>query len=222
MVENSSDRELMARSRSGDTEAFRALFELKHRRVYLIAYQVLGNPSQAEEVVQDVFLALWQHLDRYRPRFAVDTWLTRIATNRAIDVWRSQRRERPMVDEPRGKERRATAGEIASGMASAGGPGAGGPAAGGLLAGSGSEAGRNGGPEEVARWHEAQAIWNELADLLPPQQRAAFVLREIEEISTAEVASALGCGASTVRSHVAEARRTLQAALRERYPELLR
>ncbi len=59
MIENGSDRELMARSRAGDTEAFRAPFELKHRRAYLIAYQVLGNPSQAEEVVQDVFLPGW-------------------------------------------------------------------------------------------------------------------------------------------------------------------
>jgi len=217
LSENGSDRELMARSRAGDTEAFRALFELKHRRVYLIAYQVLGNPSQAEEVVQDVFLALWQHLDRYRPRFAVDTWLTRIATNRAIDVWRSQRRERPTSDEPRGREGRATIGELASGMSSAAGP-----AAGGSSAGRESEAGRNGGPETVARWHEVQAIWNELADLLPPQQRAAFVLREIEEVPTGEVALALGCSASTVRSHVAAARRTLQAALSERYPDLLR
>jgi RNA polymerase sigma-70 factor (ECF subfamily) len=185
LSENGSDRELMARSRAGDTEAFRTLFERKNRRVYLIAYQVLGNPSQAEEVVQDVFLALWQHLDRYRPHFAVDTWLTRIATNRAIDVWRSQRRELPTGDEAHGNE-------------------------------------GNGGPEAVARWREVQAIWNELADLLPPQQRAAFVLREIEEVPTREVASALGCSASTVRSHVAEARRTLQAALSERYPELLR
>ncbi len=216
MIENGSDRELMARSRAGETEAFRALFERKHRRVYLIAYQILGNPSQAEEVVQDVFLALWQHLDRYRPRFAVDTWLTRIATNRAIDVWRAQRREHPTAEQPRGKEGHATTGEIASGMSSAAAP-----AAGGSLAGGRSEAGRNGDPEAVARWHEVQAIWNELAELLPPQQRAAFVLREIEEAPTREVASILGCSASTVRSHVAEARRTLQAALSDRYPELL-
>ncbi len=217
MIENGSDRELMARSRAGDTEAFRVLFESKHQRVYLIALQVLGNPSQAEEVVQDVFLALWQHLDRYRPRFAVDTWLTRIATNRAIDVWRSQRRERPTGGGSRNEEGHATDGQRASGLSPGGGLAATGPSA-----ERESEAGRNGGPEAVARWHEVQAIWNDLADLLPPQQRAAFVLREIEEISTGEVASTLGCSASTVRSHVAEARRTLQAALSERYPELLR
>ena len=216
MIENCSDRELMARSRAGDTKAFRALFERKHRRVYLIAYQILGNPSQAEEVVQDVFLALWQHLDRYRPRFAVDTWLTRIATNRAIDVWRSQRRERPTSDERSGEEGHATTGELGSGISSAAGP-----AAGGFSAGRGGGAGRNGDPEAVARWHEVQVIWNELAEMLPPQQRAAFVLREIEEAPTREVASILGCSASTVRSHVAEARRTLQAALSDRYPELL-
>ncbi len=61
----------------------------------------------------------------------------------------------------------------------------------------------------------------ELAAELPPQQRAAFVLRHIEGLATAEVAEALECGVSTVRSHVAEARRTLQRTLRARYPELL-
>jgi RNA polymerase sigma-70 factor (ECF subfamily) len=205
----------MARSRAGDTDAFRALFERKHRRVYLIAYQILGNPSQAEEVVQDAFLALWQHLDRYRPRFAVDTWLSRIATNRAIDVWRSQRRERQTGEgwesqdaEAAGRDgtpqQKATARTSAPGSAASG--------AGGT---TGDE-----DPESMARWREVQAIWDELAELLPPQQRAAFILREIEGFPTREVAATIGCGTSTVRSHIAEARRTLQAALIERYPEL--
>jgi RNA polymerase sigma-70 factor (ECF subfamily) len=203
----------MARSRAGDMEAFRTLFERKHRRVYLIAYQILGNPSQAEEVVQDAFLALWQHLDRYRPRFAVDTWLTRIATNRAIDVWRSQRREGRAGEGREDPARR----DVAQRPVPAARPVGMGSAAGGV-----GEPGGERDPESMARWREVQAIWNELADLLPPQQRAAFVLREIEGLATPEVAAALGCGASTVRSHIAEARRTLQAALTERYPELTR
>ena len=217
MIENGSDPDLMARSRAGDTEAFRALFDRKHRRVYLIAYQILGNPSQAEEVVQDVFLALWRHLDRYRPRFTVDTWLTRIATNRAIDVWRSQRREVPVGDQRSSQDGHPTTGEPSPWRSSSAGS-----AEAGSVAGRRGEPAQGEDPEAFARWREVQAIWNGLAELLPPQQRAAFVLREIEGISTSEVAATLGCRASTVRSHVAEARRTLQAALRERYPELLR
>lgn len=202
----------MALSRAGDEEAFRVLFERKHRRVFLIAYQILGNASQAEDVVQDAFLALWQHLDRYRPRFAVDTWLNRIATNRAIDVWRSQRRER---DRSAATEDVSTAAAVqASARAER--------SSRTVDAAPGGGAAQAHNPEAAARWQEVQAIWNELAELLPPRQRGAFVLREIEGLPTREVAAALGCGVSTVRSHVAEARRTLQAALAERYPELVR
>ena len=196
-ADDSTDRQLIARSRDGDTEAFRVLFERKHRKVYLIAYQILGDPSQAEEVVQEVFLSLWQHCGRYRPAFAVNSWLSRIAANRAIDRWRSGRAERrsrvfPEAIEPE-------------------------PAAAAAV----SSPGRPAEPEELTGWRELQAIWDELAGLLPPQQRAAFALREIEGLSTSEVAEAIGCSASTVRSHIAEARRTLQQALRERYPELI-
>ena len=193
-----SDRQLVARCRAGDAGAFGVLFERKHRRIYRIAYQILGDPSQAEEVVQEVFLALWQHCDRYRPRFAVDTWLSRIATNRAIDRWRAGRREQRARVTPRRQQSGAPDADPGARASSA-----------------------DPGPDALAGWNELQAIWDELAALLPPQQRAAFVLREIEELPTRQVAEALGCSASTVRSHVAEARRTLQRALEERYPELL-
>jgi RNA polymerase sigma-70 factor (ECF subfamily) len=69
---------------------------------------------------------------------------------------------------------------------------------------------------------ELQRILNELAGSLTEKQRAAFVLREIEGLSTAEVAEALGATESTVRNHVFAARRLLREALRARYPELVR
>ncbi len=206
--ESSVDRALLEASRDGDTEAFRALFERRHRRVYLIAYQILGDPSRAEDVVQEVFLRLWEHCADYDPSFSVNAWLNRIATNRAIDHWRSLTAERKRRVEPA-----ADADPDASLEAVA----------------VASEHGRRGanrtgrmGPEAATGWVELQAIWDELAADLPPQQRAAFVLRHIEERSTVEVAEALGCSASTVRSHVAAARAALQHGLAARYPELIR
>ena len=206
--ESSVDRALLIGSREGDTEAFRELFERKHRRVYLIAYQILGDASRAQDVVQEVFLRLWEHCAEYDPSFSVDAWLSRIASNRAIDHWRSltaerKRRVEPAadVDPDASLERVAAASEDA---------------------GRGTSRAARVDPEEVAGWLELQAIWDELAADLPPQQRAAFVLRHIEERSTAEVAEALGCSPSTVRSHVAVARASLQHGLAARYPELSR
>jgi RNA polymerase sigma-70 factor (ECF subfamily) len=200
-----SDESLVARSRDGDTEAFRELFDRKHRRVYLIAYQVLGDVSLAEDIVQDVFVKLWQHCADYREELPLDAWLRRISTNRAIDLWRSRRTERRRRVEPAA----GTDAEAALEMASTSG----------AFAGSSSSGVTD--PESIAEWHRLQAIWDELAEMLPPQQRAAFVLRQIEGLPTAEVAETLDCSASTVRSHVAEARSTLRKAMANRYPELL-
>ena len=68
---------------------------------------------------------------------------------------------------------------------------------------------------------EVRRIFAELAELLTPTQRAAFVLREVEGVATAEVAEALGCSEATVRNHVFQARATLRRELANRYPEYL-
>lgn len=192
-----TDNELVARSRDGDTEAFRELFERKHRRIYLIAYQVLGDGAQAEDVVQEVFLRLWERCADFDESLPLDPWLRRIAGNRAIDHWRARNAERAHRTEAPRRVDGADPLDAAIATRSAAAD-----------------------PAAQLSWRELQAIWDELAADLPPQQRAAFVLRHIEELDPGEVAEALGCSPSTVRSHVAAARRTLRAALRARYPEL--
>jgi RNA polymerase sigma-70 factor, ECF subfamily len=68
---------------------------------------------------------------------------------------------------------------------------------------------------------EVSRIFKELAQTLTPSQRAAFVLREVEGLTTAEVAQTLGCSEATVRNHVFQARATLRRELAARYPEYL-
>ena len=79
-----------------------------------------------------------------------------------------------------------------------------------------------GGLEENPSPGELQRIFEVLSRRLSPKQRAAFVLREIEAISTEEVSEILGMRQSTVRTHVQEARRILQEGLRRLYPEYAR
>ena len=198
-----ADAALLAAVAQGDEAAFQVLFESKHRHVYLVAYQIVGNAATAEEVLQETFLALWKSASTYRTDFAVDTWLTRIATNKAIDRWRSGRTE---------ARRRVPLRDASDENA--------GPAAVTLEAvPAPSESSDVSLP---ARSAEVQAVWDDLADGLPPQQRAAFALRIIEGIDAREVAEILGCSLSTVRSHVALARKTLRKGIAERYPEYLR
>jgi RNA polymerase sigma-70 factor (ECF subfamily) len=68
---------------------------------------------------------------------------------------------------------------------------------------------------------EVDGILRELVDVLTPQQRSAFILREVEDLETAEVAKILGCSAATVRNHVFQARKTLRREIGRRYPEFV-
>jgi RNA polymerase sigma-70 factor (ECF subfamily) len=74
---------------------------------------------------------------------------------------------------------------------------------------------------DLAASHEVDSILGLLVDSLTPQQRAAFVMREVEGMETAEVAEILACSATTVRNHVFQARKVLRRELRQRYPEYL-
>ncbi len=83
------------------------------------------------------------------------------------------------------------------------------------LVGTGEPASRR------AAEHELEDILSQLLRHLTPQQRAAFVLREVEGLSSAEVAEVIGCTATTVRNHVFQARKVLRRELESNYPEFL-
>jgi RNA polymerase sigma-70 factor (ECF subfamily) len=68
---------------------------------------------------------------------------------------------------------------------------------------------------------EAEDVLRQLVRVLTPQQRSAFVLREMEGLETAEVADMLGCSATTVRNHIFQARKALRRELKEQFPEYL-
>jgi RNA polymerase sigma-70 factor (ECF subfamily) len=74
---------------------------------------------------------------------------------------------------------------------------------------------------ERADLGEVDHLFDQLVGSLTPQQRSAFVLRELEGLETAEVADVLGCSATTVRNHVFQARKVLRRELARRFPEYL-
>jgi RNA polymerase sigma-70 factor (ECF subfamily) len=72
-----------------------------------------------------------------------------------------------------------------------------------------------------AERREADGILRQLVGVLTPQQRSAFVLREMEGLATNEVAEVLGCSATTVRNHIFQARKALRRELKAHFPEYL-
>jgi len=87
------DATAVSRVGAGDVDALRELYARYGRMIYAIAYRVVRDAHTAEECVQDVFVELWRHAQRYDARRGlVSTWLCTIARNRAIDAARSRER----------------------------------------------------------------------------------------------------------------------------------
>jgi len=199
------EQDLIRRSAAGDGAAFEALVERKRTRVFWIAYHVLGDSEAARDVAQEVFLRLYRSLGRFRAGASFDAWLHRMTLNLAIDA---RRRERPHRET-------ASLDDLPEPASAPEGSPAGSPSGATGRSGESPAAG-------TLRQREVRRIFNSLASLLAPKQRFAFILREIEGMSTAEVAAILQTSESTVRNHILQARRILQRELRRRYPEYCR
>ncbi len=85
-----TDIATVALARDGDSEAFRTLVERHSRAIYRLAHRMTGNPSDAEDVVQETFLKAYKQLGRFESRANFGTWLHRIAVNCSIDLIRSR------------------------------------------------------------------------------------------------------------------------------------
>jgi RNA polymerase sigma-70 factor (ECF subfamily) len=87
-----NDTDLIRLMRHADMRAFDVFYDRYVNLVYSIAFSILGDPPLAEDVTQDVFLKIWRSLETYDPAKAkVNTWMSRIARNRAIDLLRKRK-----------------------------------------------------------------------------------------------------------------------------------
>lgn len=81
---------LVERCRQGDLGAFEEIYRAHAGRLYSLTCRMLGNPADAEDLLQDVFLAAHRKLDSFRGESALGTWLYRLATNLCLDHLRSR------------------------------------------------------------------------------------------------------------------------------------
>lgn len=89
-VERSADAQLVARCLAGDLGAFEDLYRQHSTRLYNLAYRMLGNPTDAEDALQDIFLTAYRKLDSFRAASALSTWLYRLGMNVCLDRLRSK------------------------------------------------------------------------------------------------------------------------------------
>jgi len=83
-----SDLELAQKSAAGDTEAFEQIYRRHFRRVYALCLRMLGDPTQAEDLTQDVFVNLFNKIGSFRGESAFTTWLHRMTVNQVLMYFR--------------------------------------------------------------------------------------------------------------------------------------
>ena len=88
------DGELAARFATGDPDTIRVLYQTHGRLVFTIAYKVLGDAGLAEEATQQTFIKAWRAAGTFDPKRSLIAWLTTIARNAALDIYRRERRQR--------------------------------------------------------------------------------------------------------------------------------
>ena len=84
------DLALVERCRQGDLGAFEEIYRTHSRRLYGVAVRMLGNPADADDMLQEIFLAAHRKLDSFRGESALGTWLYRLAVNLCLDYLRSR------------------------------------------------------------------------------------------------------------------------------------
>lgn len=90
---------LVERCRAGDLGAFEELYKAHAGKLFSLAARMLGNPADAEDLLQEIFLSAHRKLDGFRGESALGTWLYRLATNHCLDFLRSRAsRSRQLTD----------------------------------------------------------------------------------------------------------------------------
>jgi RNA polymerase sigma-70 factor (ECF subfamily) len=174
----------------GDDAAFELLVARYQGRVYGLAWRLTGSRADAEDVLQETFLRVHRHLARFRGEARFSTWLYRIATNTSLMLRRARARRRTESleeYEPTFDRNGRHARNVDHGRAAR--------------------------ADEILDRARLAAAARTALDRLPPAYRTPFVLRDLEEMPTSEVATVLGLTQPAVRQRVHRARLLLRGYL---------
>ena len=206
-----SDAELVAQSRTGSLRAFEEIMRRNNRRLFRTARSILRDEGEAEDVVQETYIRAFQRLDSLAEAARISPWLVRIAANEALD----RLRRRPPLQALSAFDSETSHRGLEPAL----------PAGGRLLEDQSLAAPRD-DPEALAARGEIRRLIEAAVDEMPQAFRAVFVLRAMEELSTAETAACLGIPEDTVKTRFHRAKRNLrkqlsrqlEAALVESFP----
>lgn len=179
--------------RAGDRTEFARFVEAYSGVIYRLALKMVGNPQDAEDVLQETFIKAFRHISGFDGRSKLSTWLYRIATNEALMLLRRRKHNFLSIDEPvENTEEEQEPLEIVDWCCL---------------------------PEDELMSAEARKYLDQAIDKLPTSLRVVFLLREIEGLSTQESAEVLNLSETAVKTRLSRARLRLREQLTNYYSE---
>jgi len=186
-----SDSGLVRAAKAGDVAAFEELVSRHERQVYSLALRILQNSHDAEDVTQQAFTSVIEHLAGFREEASFATWLNRIATFAALKVIRKRKGLDTVsleeATEPREDYDSIPHPEYIADWKQS--------------------------PEQLVERNETQRLLDDALVQLDEKHRIVFVLRDIEGLSVKETAEALGLSEANVKMRLLRARLQLRERL---------
>jgi RNA polymerase sigma-70 factor (ECF subfamily) len=182
-LEGWSDEEVVRRIREGETALYEIIMRRYNQRLYRVARAILHNDAEAEDVMQDAYVRAYQHLDQYSGRAPFGAWLTRIAANEALARLRSRGRIQELEAMLNGNDDSPV---LMSNMQS---------------------------PEQQVANRQMNQLLEEAILALPGNYRTVLMMRDVEEMTTADTASALELSEENVKVRLHRARAMLRKEL---------
>ena len=187
------ERLLIGRLKERDEKAFREVVETYGDRVFNLTYRMLGNREEAEDLAQEVFIAVFKYIDNFRGDSKFSTWLYRITANHCKNrikyLNRRHDRSRSEYDETLGKR------GVESGLTAP------------------TQAPR---PDKHLEGVQLERLMQTCLAELDEDQRILIVLRDIEELSYAEICDITNLREGTVKSRLHRARAALRTKIKKR------
>ena len=173
---------LIERAAAGDMVAFDEIMKHAEKRVMRMTWRMLGNEADARDAAQEVFLRVYKHLGRFKPDEPFFAWVFQITLNVCRDIAKKRRQYNTQFTS-------LESGDNAAAL---------------VVSDDGPDA-----EQTLIRVQERELIMRAIATL-PERERAAILLRDLEGLSTNEVAHIMRSTATTVRSQISSARQKIR------------
>ncbi|MGC5325170.1 RNA polymerase sigma factor SigW [Brevibacillus sp. SYSU BS000544] len=181
------EKRLVERAKRGERDAFAELIEIYKDKIFQLAYRMVGNRQEAEDIAQETFLRVYANLHMYDSSYKFSTWIYRIATNLCIDRGRKKKPDFSLDEEADG----STGLDWHSRLSS-----------------------KEKSPEEKIVTKEVQETVQDALSELAPKYRSIMILRYIEDLSLQEISDVLKLPVTTIKTRIHRGREALRGKLR--------